>query len=156
MSGTLIEPVSQAQTQLPYLLESIEGNLPTKRWRSVGRIIELKVIDDTTTLTTGDGKLIFCIPASLDGAVLQDAQAFVTTVSSSGLPTIQLRNVTDSVDILLTKVSIDASELTSYTAATPRVISPVNNIFQKGDLIAVDCDVSGTGAKGLGIILELQ
>ena len=32
--------------------------------RRTTRIIQVKVIDDTTTLTTGDGKVIFAIPAS--------------------------------------------------------------------------------------------
>lgn len=136
-------------------LEQSFGKLPLNRWKDTGRTVELKIIDDATTLTTGDGKLIFCVPNSLDGSVIVDAQAFVTTVSSSGLPTIQLRNVTDSVDLLLTKITIDASEFTSYTA-TQRVIDPTKNFLSKGDLIAVDVDVAGTGAKGLGVILEFQ
>ena len=47
-------------------------------------MIEVKVIDDATALTTGDGKLIFGIPSQLNGFDLIDADAFVTTVSSSG------------------------------------------------------------------------
>jgi hypothetical protein len=115
--------------------------------------IELKVIDDATVVTTGDGKLIFCIPASLNGCDLTAAHAFVSTVSSSGLPTVQIRNVTDSVDMLTTKISIDASEFTSYTAATAPVIDTTKDDVATGDLIAVDVDVAGTGAKGLGVIL---
>jgi hypothetical protein len=87
---------------------------------------------------------------------LTGAHAFVTTVSSSGLPTVQIRNVTDAVDMLSTKVSIDASEFTSYSAATAPVIDTSKDDVATGDLIAVDVDVAGTGAKGLGVILTFQ
>lgn len=140
----------------PVNLQNSFGNLPYSQWRGVGRIIQLKVIDDSTTLTTGDGKLIWCVPASLDGALLQDAQAFVTTVSSSGAPSINIRNITQSYDILSTNITIDASEFTSYTAVTPRVINATRNTLKKGDLIAIDVDTAGTGTKGLGVVLELQ
>jgi hypothetical protein len=119
-------------------------------------IFELKVMDDTTVLTTGDGKIIFCIPSEYTGLDLTNAQAFVTTVSSSGTPTIQIRNVTDSVDMLSTKITIDASEFTSYTAATPAVIDTTKDDVVTGDLLAVDVDVAGTGAKGLGVILTFS
>ena len=112
--------------------------------------VQLKVIDDTTELTTGDGRLIFMVPAELNGLDLVDAQAAVTSVSSSGLPTIQVRNVTNAnVDMLSTRITIDQSEFTSYTAATPRVIDTAADNVATGDLIAIDVDVAGTGAGGL-------
>ncbi len=121
---------------------------------STGPVLyEIKVISDTATLTTGDAQMVFAIPKDLNGANLVDAQAFVTTVSSSGLPTVQIRNATQTADMLTTKVSIDVSEFTSYTAATPRVIDASNDDVATGDLIAIDVDVAGTGAKGLGVIL---
>src|SRR5262245_21367443 len=43
--------------------------------------IQLKVLDEATTITTGDGKIIFCIPASLNGCDLTAVAACVTTVS---------------------------------------------------------------------------
>ncbi len=139
-----------------FIFEKLDGNLPKKRWKSTGRIVEIKVIDNVTTLVTGDLQADFCVPATLDGAVLQEAQAWLTTASSSGLPTIQIRNVTQSVDMLSTKITVDANETTSYTAATPSVVDVTKNIFRKGDVISIDIDGAGTGAKGLGIILELQ
>lgn len=117
------------------------------------RLVQLKVIADAATLTTGDGQLVFAIPAALNGLNLTAAQAFVTTVSSSGTPTVQLRNVTDSVDMLSTRITIDANEFTSYTAAAPPVIDTAHDDVATGDLIAVDVDVAGTGAKGLGVLL---
>ena len=120
------------------------------------RLIQLKVIDDSTTLTTGDGKLIFCIDAALNGYNLVAAQAFVSTVSSSGAPTVMIRNVTDAADMLSTAITIDASEFTSYTAATTSVVDGGADDVATGDLIAIDVDGAGTGAKGLGILLKFQ
>ena len=120
------------------------------------RIIEVKVFDDATELATGDGKAIICIPSELNGYNLVDADAFVTTVSSSGTPTIQIRNVTDSHDMLSTEITIDASEYTSYTAATAPVINTSYDDVATGDIIAIDVDGAGTGAKGLGVILTFQ
>ncbi len=118
------------------------------------KTIQIKIFTDTDTVTTGDGKAIFCIPSDMDGMNLVDADAFVTTVSSSGTPTVQIRNVTDAVDMLSTRVTIDASENTSYTAATPAVVDTAHDDVATGDGIAIDVDVAGTGAKGLGVVLR--
>jgi hypothetical protein len=129
------------------------------KWAAVAapdRVIEVKVFDDATVVTTGDGKVIICIPAAFNGMNLTAAHAFVTTVSSSGTPTVQIRNVTDAVDMLSTRITIDASEFTSYSAATAPVIDTSKDDVATGDLIAVDVDVAGTGAKGLGVILTFQ
>ncbi|MFA5185357.1 MAG: hypothetical protein WC551_02630 [Patescibacteria group bacterium] len=120
------------------------------------RIVQMKIVDDATAVATGDGKLIFCIPVSLNGWNLVGAHAFVTTVSSSGAPTVQIRNVTDTVDMLSTAITIDANETTSYTAATAPVIDTTHDDVATGDLIAIDVDGAGTGAKGLGVILTFQ
>jgi hypothetical protein len=123
-------------------------------WQPPPRLLELKVIDDATVLTTGEGKLIVCIPLALNGCNLTAVAAYVTTVSSSGLPSVGLRNVTQAaVEMLSTNITIDANETTSYTAATAPVIDTNNDGVVTGDLIAVDVDAAGTGAKGLGVIL---
>ncbi len=123
------------------------------KWRQMGAF-EIKVVDDATTVTTGEGVVIMAVPQSLNSAILRHVAAFVTTVSSSGLPTIQIRNVTTGHDMLSTAITIDASEFTSYTAATPPVINASFSTVSTGDLLAIDVDVAGTGAKGLGVSLE--
>lgn len=120
------------------------------------RVIEVKVFDDATALATGDGKVIICIPSELNGYNLVDCDAFVTTVSSSGAPDIMVRNVTDSHDMLSTSITIDANEYTSYTAATAPAINTTYDDVATGDLIAIDVDGAGTGAKGLGVVLTFQ
>lgn len=117
-------------------------------------VVQIGVTDPGgSALTTGDGKAFFTVSDDLNGLNLIDADASVTTVSSSGLPTVQIANVTQAADMLTTKISIDANEFTSYTAATPPVIDTGNDDVATGDILRVDVDVAGTGAKGLSVIL---
>ena len=115
-----------------------------------------KIFSDTQTVVTGDGAFIDAVTYDLDRWSLVRADMFVSTVSSSGLVTVQVRRIRSAVsqDMLTTKITIDAGEVTSYTAATPSVVntsgSPANNEVWLGDLISIDVDVAGTGAKGLG------
>lgn len=121
------------------------------------RTIEVLVTDPNgDALTTGDGKAHLFIPALLNGQNLVAAHAAVTTVSSSGLPTIQIHNVTQAADMLSTRITIDASEKTSYTAAAAPVIDTGNDDVATGDELRVDVDVAGTGTKGLIVMLTFQ
>ena len=109
------------------------------------------------TVTVGDGKAGYLVPAKLNGWNLVRANAaLLSAQSSSGLPTIQVRNATDSVDMLSTKITIDANESTSYTAATPSVVDTAHDDVATGDIILIDVDVAGTGAQGLLVVLEFQ
>ena len=58
--------------------------------------------------------------------------------------------------MLSTRITIDINESTSYTAATPSVVDPANDDVATGDVILIDVDVAGTGAKGGIAILEFQ
>lgn len=60
------------------------------------------------------------------------------------------------VDVLSTPVTIDANELTSYTAAAASVVNPANDDIAVGDMWRVDIDMAGTGAKGLQVIVEVN
>jgi hypothetical protein len=120
------------------------------------RVYVIKVISDTTVLTTGDGKMKFPIPLELNGMKLVKAEAAITTVSSSGITTIAVYNYTDSVDMLSTLITIDVGEFTSYTALVPPVIDPTHDTVATGDILGIDVDISGTGVKGLTIILTFE
>lgn len=122
-------------------------------------ILQVKVFVDTgsgSDVTTGDGKLIIIASDDMSGMNLVDADAYVTTVSSSGLVTVQIRNITQAADMLTTKITIDANEFSSYFAATPPVIDAANDDVATGDRLAIDVDVAGTGAKGLGVVLSFR
>lgn len=121
------------------------------------RVMEIIVSDPNgDAITTGDGKAHIFIPTLLNGHNLVAAHAGVTTVSSSGTPTIQIANVTQAADMLSTRITIDANEKTSYSAAAAPVIDAANDDVATGDELRVDVDVAGTGTKGLVVMLTFE
>lgn len=114
-------------------------------------------------LAIGDGLATFAIDTPLNGMNLVAVRASVTTVSSSGAPLFQVRRSRRSsatartvVDMLSTGVSIDANEFESADATTAAVINTTNDDVQTGDIILIDCDTAGTGAKGAVILLTFE
>jgi len=77
-------------------------------------------------------------------------------VSSSGLPTIQIHNLTDGSDMLSTEITIDTSEFSSYTAATRSVVNTGEDDVVTGDRLRIDVDVAGSGTDGLDVILTFE
>lgn len=117
----------------------------------------------STALTTGDGKAWFEVPSTLNGYNLVGVTMGVSTVSSSGIPTVQVRRnrrntatTRTDADMLSTKITVDASEFDSVDAATAAVIDTGNDDVQTGDHIHFDVDVAGTGTKGANINLIFQ
>ena len=86
------------------------------------------------------------------------AHAVVTTVSSVEHRTFAIRRERSgsAVDMLSTNITIDANEKTSYTAVTAPVINTSNDDVATGDIIYVDLDTVGTGAKGHAVVADIQ
>lgn len=80
---------------------------------------------------------------------LQAVRASLTTASSSGLVTVDINE--GGASILSTKLTVDATEKTSVTAATPAVISDPD--LANDAEITIDIDGGGTGAAGLKVYL---
>jgi hypothetical protein len=114
--------------------------------------MHIKVFGDSQAVTVGDGKFVFACSEDMDGTVLRAVEMYVTTVSSSGIVQVQLRNVTQAVDMLTTRVQIDQGEKNSRDASIGYVIGDADVAW--GDEVAIDVDAAGTGARGLGVILE--
>lgn len=128
---------------------------PTATFLKPTHVVTLLVTDPNgAVLTTGDGKAYWRVPSTLNGCDLIAVAAHVTTVSSSGTPTIQINNVTQAADMLSTRITIDANEKDSSTAAAAAVIDTANDDVATGDELRIDLDVAGTGTKGL--IVEMQ
>jgi hypothetical protein len=109
------------------------------------------VSDETTALTTGTAKVTFRIPFACKMTALPRAN--VNTVSSSGLPTFDIKK--NGTTIFSTTLTIDASEKTSVTAATPAVLSGGSTTFADDDECTIDITTAGTGTKGAKITLYL-
>ena len=117
--------------------------------------VVIPLTNNNTTLVTGDdfAEFVFVVPALLDGYDLGVPFAANETPSTSGIPTFQIHNVTDAVDMLSTKLTIDANEQNSSTAATAAVVNATYQEVATGDRIRFDCDVAGTGCKGITLHL---
>lgn len=116
------------------------GSAPA--WVTGERYIPVYLNSDVA-LATGDYQGWFMIPPALNGWNITFVGA-MRKAGGTGVPAFQLRNVTDSVDVLTTKVTIDTNETTSGTAATPPVIDTTKDDVATYDIFAVDVDVSGT------------
>lgn len=104
--------------------------------------------DESTALATGTGKVTFRMPYAM---TLTEVRASLTTAQSSGSTfTVDINE--SGASILSTKLTIDNTEKTSTTAATPAVISDAD--LADDAEITVDIDQIGNGtAKGLKITL---
>lgn len=121
------------------------------------RVVSIQVTDPNgNALTVGDGKAYFRVPSVMNGWNLVAVAAHVTTVSSSGLPTVQIYNVTDTVDMLSTPITIDANKKDSKDATTAAVINSATDDVATGDELRIDVDVAGTGTKGLIVEMQFQ
>lgn len=104
-------------------------------------------------LTTGDGKAYIPVPAELAGMNIVDLHAVVLAPSTSGTIDVQIARGRQAsagaahtfVDILSTKITIDANEYSSKDAATQPVINTSNDDVSEGDVWRIDIDSVGTG-----------
>lgn len=101
--------------------------------------------DETTAITTGTAKVSFRMPFAF---TLTNLRASLVTASSSGVPTVDVNEAGTTV-MTTNKLTIDANELTSTTAATACGIT--DSAIADDALITIDIDVAGTGAAGLKV-----
>jgi hypothetical protein len=104
--------------------------------------------DETTALTAGTAKITFRMPRAV---TLTAVRASLTTAQASGsIFTVDINE--SGTSILSTKLTIDNTEKTSTTAATPPVIS--DTALADDAEITIDIDQIGNGtAKGLKVML---
>lgn len=102
--------------------------------------------DETNAITAGTQKVTWRMPFAM---TVTAARGSLTTGSTSGLVTFDINE--SGTTILSTKITIDANESTSQTAATPPVISDAS--LADDAEMTVDFDTVGTGAKGAKVYL---
>jgi hypothetical protein len=100
--------------------------------------------DETTAHTTGSAKVSFHMPYAM---TLTDVKvSLVTAGTGAALFTVDLHM--NGTTVLSTKVTVDATEKTSATAATPPVISV--SALTVDALMTVDIDLMDTGGVAAG------
>lgn len=110
-----------------------------------GKMLPVACSDESTALTTGT-KVTFHAPYAM---TLTEVFAGLTTPQTSGsIFTVDVKK--NGTSIFSTKITVDNTEETSLTAATPAVFSTTS--IAKGDKITVSIDQIGDGtAKGLKV-----
>ena len=120
------------------------------------RYIQPRLVEAATDLTVTQkvGSWHLHIPPELNGLSLVYAHAEVDTAGVTGTQTFQIRNETDTVDLLSTLLTIPTGS-TGSDDGTPYVIkSDGSEIVNTNDLIVLDSDViQTTAAKGLVLTL---
>lgn len=127
----------------------VNSGATAPEWASDVTVIPIACSDETTALTTGTAKVTFRMPFAM---TLTDVRASVTTAPTGG--TLLTVDVNESgTTILSTKLTFDASEKTTTTAATPRVIS--DSSLADDAEITIDIDAVGSTIAGAGLKVYL-
>ena len=116
------------------------------KWAAEPAVLAVAVSDEETALTTGTAKITFRMPFAM---TVTAVRASLTTASTSGTPTFDINE--GGTSILGTKLSIDANEKTSTTAATAATIT--DSALADDAEITIDIDTAGTGAKGAKVYI---
>jgi hypothetical protein len=110
--------------------------------------IIIAVSDESTALTTGTNKVRFRMPYAF---TLTGVRASVNTAPTGAALIVDINE--GGASILSTKLSIDATETTSTTAATPAVIS--DSALADDAEISIDIDQIGSTVAGAGLKVAL-
>lgn len=110
--------------------------------------IAVAVGDETTVIVTGTGVVTFRMPAAF---TLTDVRASLTVASATGTLTVDIND--GGTTILSTKLTIDATEKTSETAAVAAVIS--DTALADDAEITIDVDDAGSSADATGLKVYL-
>lgn len=111
--------------------------------------IQVACSDLTTDLVVGTTKAYLRLPYA---ATLSGVTASVLTAPTGAAITVDINE--SGTSVLSTKLTIDATEKTSTTAATPAVIS--DSALALDSEITFDIDVIGSSAAGAGLIVTLK
>lgn len=110
--------------------------------------IQLACSDETTALTAGTNKVTFRMPFAM---TLTAVRASVTTAPTGSTLVVDINE--GGTSVLSTKLSIDATEKTSTTAATAAVIS--DSALADDAEITIDIDQIGSTIAGAGLKVTL-
>lgn len=124
-----------------------------RRLAGAGGGFEVRIFLNPEIVVVGDGAPdggpeLF-IPADLNGAKLVAAAAFLAI---AGAIELQVRNITQAVDMLTTPITVDAGQTTSY-GSTTQSVPDASIIMAAGDAIGFDVDDADGDALGLIVAL---
>jgi hypothetical protein len=124
---------------------ALASGLPA--WRTLEEVIIIAASDESTDLEVGVATT-FRMPFAM---TLTEVKASLTTAATG--TALQCDINEGGVSVLSTPITIDVSELTSTTAATPAVIS--DSALADDASITIDIDVIGSTVAGSGLKVTL-
>jgi hypothetical protein len=134
---------------MSYVTKSVTGaNVKTFAQSGLPTEVQVAASDETTALTTGTAKVTFRMPYAM---TVTAVRASLSTAQASGsIFTVDINE--GGTTILSTKLTIDNTEKTSTTAATPAVVS--DTALADDAEITIDIDQIGDGtAAGLKVTI---
>jgi len=141
-----------------FVLQADSGETTGLKWSDPENLkhavaLEIAASDETTALTVADDKVTFRMPFAMTlNAGIAGVRASLTTAgTTSGVTTIDIEQ--GGVSILSTLLTIDYSDLTSYSAGTPVVVGTV--ALTDNAEITVNVDVLSGGATETGLKIQL-
>ena len=114
---------------------------------STPRSLTVACSDETSDLTTGT-KATFRMPQA---ATITAVRASVTTAPAGSVLTVDINKATGPASLLSTKLTIDAGEKTSTTAATAAILDTNENGVVDDEEITIDIDTIGSSTAGAGL-----
>jgi len=136
---------------------TVTAGLPT--WEDAGDLTHNVVVtfacgDETTAIDATGQKLSFRMPfaMTLNAGILGVKGSLVTAGTGAALLTCDINEAGST--ILSTKLTFDATETTTVSAATPVVISDVN--LASDAIITIDVDTLDTGGVAAGLKISLM
>lgn len=142
------QTVGAGQDNYVLTYDNAAGVISLEQKAVVTESIVVAVSDETTDLTTGTAKTTFRMPYAF---TLTGVRASVTTAPTGSALTVDINE--SGTTILSTKLTIDATEKTSTTAATAAVIS--DSSLADDAEITIDIDGVGSTVAGAGLKVTL-
>ena len=122
-----------------------------KFWRGAKQVIQFAASDETTALSVANGVVKFRMPFAMEATDLRASLNEAGT--TSGITTIDINK--NGTSIISTKITVDLTEKTSVTAATPFAFAqPINNLLDD-DEISVDVDAISGGGTEAGLKIAI-
>lgn len=147
----------------PGKVDQVTGEVIDAGWKAIdGPVVQpVKIFADTEIGAIGDGAFFWMIPEDLDATKLIGVDGWVSLAGSSQM-IVQVNNETRGIDMLTTRITIDATKRTSYASAVQPVVntggtlSNPNNKVYTGNILRFDIDGYASGSKGLGVHLKFH
>ena len=141
---------SNTETRISATYQDADGtiDLVVDDMNSTARSLTVACSDETTALTTGADKATFRMPQA---ATITAVRASVTTAPAGSVLTVDINKAGGSTSLLSTKLTIDAGEKTSTTAATAAVLDAAQDDITDDEEMTIDIDTIGSSTAGAGL-----